>query len=114
MAVGRALIRLWSVGPSDAGAPRLAVVPEADLETPARERDRVDREAGRAALLVADASAEQARMLGQLAAQSVNGELRFPSVEILEGFLAATASVENPLTDVEVIAAWQDAGGEGE
>jgi hypothetical protein len=109
--VDQAFIRLWSVEPLDGGLPRLAVSPEADLQTAPKERDRVDREAGRASLLITEASAEQLRMLAQLAAQSADGKLRFRSVEILQRFLAATASAVDSLSDDQVIAAWQDAGG---
>jgi hypothetical protein len=108
-------IRLWPVEPPEGGSRRLAVSPEYDLETPARERDRLDLEAGRAALLVAEASPEQSRMLEQLATRSAGGILRFRSVAIAERFLAATAtataSAGGGLTDDEVLAAWEEAGG---
>jgi hypothetical protein len=108
-----ALIEVLVAGPPQGGRPRLAVGPNAPFDTAPEERERVNREATRAVVLVDDAPLHQLRLLERLAGLSPEGGLRFPFVATLEHFLAATTALDDDaaaaLPDGELLERWRDA-----
>jgi hypothetical protein len=79
------------------------------------ERDRVAREAGKATLLLSKAKQGQRTLLERLARDAGEDGIKFPTVGILERFLAATAKLDAKaaaaLPDDQVAALWREVGG---
>jgi hypothetical protein len=108
----QAVIELWVVGPPRGERPRLGVMPADHFGTSPEEHDRIAREAGRASLLVGQASLAQAQLLQRLANAATGGRVRVPFVATLERFLAVTSSLDiaaaAALSDEEIAALWRD------
>jgi len=97
----------------DAGGlegPPVGLGPEVPLGALPQEKERVAREAGRAAALLAEATPVQLHLLHRLARAAPGRKLRFPAVATLEDFLNATGEEPDAdaLPDEEVQELWDE------
>jgi hypothetical protein len=88
----------------------LGLGPEVPVGAPHQEKERVAREAGRAEVLLEEATPVQLRLLQRLARAAPGRKLRFPSIATLEDFLSTTAEEADAdaLPDEEVQELWND------
>jgi len=96
--------------PAGREGPRIGLGPEVPLGAPHQEKERVAREAGRAEVLLAEATPVQLRLLQRLTRAAPGRKLRFPSIATLEDFLNATAEEPDAdaLPDEEVQELWDE------